>query len=188
MQGRGCPFPTVNSPTQKLKTLSRLLPRGELSFDPEVLAAHAGDKWFAAHQPDAVALPRSTASVAAVLRFADRHRIPVTPRGAGHGYVGGCVPVRGGIVLSLARMNKIKEISPADFVAVVEPGVKTEVLQAAVKSVGCFTRPTPPAGRKALLAAISPRMPEGRGALSMASRAITFWAWKWSWRTARCCA
>jgi len=137
----------VNSQTQKLKTLSRLLPRGELSFDPEVLAAHAGDKWFAAHQPDAVALPRSTASVAAVLRFADRHRIPVTPRGAGHGYVGGCVPVRGGIVLSVARMNKIKEISPADFVAVVEPGVKTEVLQAAVEERGLFYPPDP-ASRK----------------------------------------
>src|SRR6267154_4054122 len=79
-----------------LSHLQALLPPGELSLSPSVLAEHAGDKWFASHQPDAVALPRSTKSVSALLRFANRHRLPVTARGAGHGYVGGCVPVRGG--------------------------------------------------------------------------------------------
>ena len=105
-----------------LAQLKRILPAGEVSFAPSVLAEHAGDKWFAAHKPDAVVLPRSTKSVSALLRFANRHHLPVTPRGAGHGYVGGCVPVRGGIVLSLARMNRIKEINAADFVAVVQAG------------------------------------------------------------------
>ncbi len=132
---------------KKPKIPSTLLPPGELSFEPEVLAAHAGDKWFATHLPDAVALPRSTASVAALLRFANRHRIPVTPRGAGHGYVGGCVPVRGGIVLSLAGMDRIKEISRADFVAVVEPGVRTEQLQIEVEKQKLFYPPDP-ASRK----------------------------------------
>jgi len=126
-----------------LAQLQRLLPQGELSFQPTVLAAHAGDKWFASHTPEAVALPRSTRSVAAVLRFAHQHRIPVTPRGAGHGYVGGCVPVRGGIVLSLARMNRLKEINPADFVAVVQPGVNTQHLQNAVEKRGMFYPPDP---------------------------------------------
>src|SRR5208337_1601057 len=111
--------------------------------DSQTLAKYAGDKWFAAHQPDAVALPRSTRSVSAILRFATSHRIPVTPRGAGHGYVGGCVPVRGGIVLSLERMNRIKEINGADFVAVVEPAVVTEKLQAAVEKRGLFYPPDP---------------------------------------------
>ena len=75
----------------KLKLLRRLkifLPPGEIIFDPQILANYAGDKWFASHQPDAVALPRSTQSVSTLLRFANRHRIPMTPRGAGHGYVG----------------------------------------------------------------------------------------------------
>ena len=112
-----------------LRKLQRLLPPRELSLEPAVLAENAGDKWLASHKPEAVALPRSTASISALLRFANRNQIPVTPRGAGHGYVGGCVPVRGGIVLSLARMNRIKEISRTDFVAVVEPGVNTERLQ-----------------------------------------------------------
>ncbi len=67
----------------------------------------------------------------------------MTPRGAGHGYVGGCVPVRGGIVLSLARMNRIKEINAADFVAVVQPGVNTKNLQEAVEKRGLFYPPDP---------------------------------------------
>ncbi len=129
--------------TKLLSRLKRILPASEVSFAPAVLAEHAGDKWFAAHQPDAVVLPRSAKSVAAVLRFANRHRIPVTPRGAGHGYVGGCVPVRGGIVLSLARMNRIKEINAADFVAVVQPGVNTQKLQHAVEKRGLFYPPDP---------------------------------------------
>ena len=130
-----------------LARLARLLRPGELSFDPAVLAAHAGDKWFASHLPEAVALPRSTQSVAALLRFANRHQIPVTPRGSGHGYVGGAVPVRGGIVLSLARMNRIKEINAADFVAVVQAGVNTQKLQEAVEARGLFYPPDP-ASRK----------------------------------------
>ena len=126
-----------------LAQLKRILPAGEVSFAPAVLAEHAGDKWFATHQPDVVVRPRSTQSVSAVLRFANRHHLPVTPRGAGHGYVGGCVPVRGGIVLSLARMNRIKEISAADFVAVVQPGVNTSKLQQAVEKRGLFYPPDP---------------------------------------------
>jgi glycolate oxidase len=128
--------------TKLLRHLKKVLP-GEVVLDPQTLAKYSGDKWFAAHQPDAVALPRSTKSVSAILRFANRHRIPVTARGAGHGYVGGCVPVRGGIVLSLERMNRIKEINSGDFVAVVEPGVITEKLQAAVEKRGLFYPPDP---------------------------------------------
>lgn len=72
-----------------LGRLARQLPAGELVFTPEALAAHAGDKWFASHLPEAVALPGSVESVSRILAFASKHQIPVTPRGAGHGYVGG---------------------------------------------------------------------------------------------------
>jgi len=126
-----------------LSQLKRLLPPGEITFNPKVLAQYVGDKWFAAHQPDAVTLPRSAKSIAKILRFANKHRIPVTPRGAGHGYVGGCVPLRGGIVLSLERMNRIKEINARDFVAVVQPGVITQTLQEAVERRGLFYPPDP---------------------------------------------
>jgi glycolate oxidase len=129
----------------KLKLLRRLkknLP-GEIFLEPATLKKYSGDKWFAVHQPDAVALPRSAKSVAAILRFANKNNIPVTPRGAGHGYVGGCVPVRGGIALSTERMNKILEINPADFVAVVQPAVNTAEFQAAVEKLGRFYPPDP---------------------------------------------
>src|SRR5437660_6388110 len=129
--------------TSRFAQLQKLLAPGELALDPATLAEHAGDKWFASHTPDAVALPRSTASVSKLLRFANQHRIPVTPRGAGYGYVGGCVPVKGGIVLSLERMNRIKEINAADFVAVTQAGVITQQLQDKIEAQGLFYPPDP---------------------------------------------
>src|SRR5688572_21301103 len=120
-------------PARLLAQLQKNLPTGEITLRPPVLAQYSGDKWFATHQPDAVALPRSTKSVSAILRFANRHKIPVTPRGAGHGYVGGCVPLRGGIVLSLEKMNRIREINAGDFIAVVQPGAITATIQEAVE-------------------------------------------------------
>jgi glycolate oxidase len=128
---------------KRWKALRRVLPTGELSFDPAVLEAHAADKWFASHLPDAVVTASSTQSVSRLLRFAHQHRIPVTARGAGRGYVGGCVPVRGGIVLSLMAMNRILEINPEDFVAVAQPGVLTADLQNAVEARGLFYPPDP---------------------------------------------
>ena len=131
--------------TTKAKILRRLKKKlpGEIILEPHQLADYAGDKWFASHQPDAVALPRSTQSVSRILRFANEHKIPVTARGAGHGYVGGCVPACGGIVLSLKRMNRILEINTRDFVAVVEPAVITAELQAEVEKRKLFYPPDP---------------------------------------------
>src|SRR5687768_17133385 len=99
-----------------LEKLRSELGPGELLLDDASRAAHSGDKWFASSLPDAVALPLNTESVSRILRVASKYRIPVTARGAGFGYVGGCVPVRGGIALSLAKMNRIKEIACDYFV------------------------------------------------------------------------
>ena len=128
--------------SRKLAQLKKLLP-GEIFLGPATLAKYSGDKWFAVHQPDAVALPRSAKSVSKILAFAHKNKIPVTPRGAGHGYVGGCVPMHGGIALSTERMKKILEINPADFVAVVQPAVNTAEFQAAVEKLGRFYPPDP---------------------------------------------
>lgn len=131
-------------PTDSLHhRLTALLGPGKVSVAPEVVEAHSGDKWFAAHPPEVVVCAESTDDVAAVLRLAHAESIPVTARGAGVGYVGGCVPVHGGIVLSLARLNRIKEIHLADGVAVVEPGVVTGDLQAAVRAQGWYYPPDP---------------------------------------------
>src|SRR6201997_5039320 len=123
--------------------LREILGNEIVADDPETLAAHSGDKWFAAHQPEVVVFARSTDDVSKLLRFASRQKIPVTARGGGFGYVGGCVPVRGGIALSLMRMNQIKQISFADAVAVVEPGVFTADLKAAARAQKLFYPPDP---------------------------------------------
>src|SRR6186997_1236960 len=126
-----------------LRRLKSILPADEITFDEKVLAQYSGDKWFATHKPDAVARPRNKRSVSRLLSFANRHGIPVTPRGAGYGYVGGCVPVRGGIALSVARMKRIKEIHFEDGVAVVQPGVITQKLQDETEKLGLFYPPDP---------------------------------------------
>jgi len=123
--------------------LVELLGADAVSSEAEVLAAHSGDKWIAAHEPDLVVFARSTTDVSKLLQFASREKIPVTARGAGFGYVGGCVPARGGIALSLARMNRIKEISFGDAVAIVEPGVITADLKAAARAQNLFYPPDP---------------------------------------------
>src|SRR4051794_30783574 len=114
-----------------------------VSDAPETLEAHSGDKWFANHAPEIVVFAESTEQVSKLLKFASANKIPVTARGAGFGYVGGCVPVCGGIALSLARMNRIKEINFADAIAIVEPGVITAELQARVREQKLFYPPDP---------------------------------------------
>ena len=119
-----------------IEALQQFLRPDQVSTGPDDVAEHSIDKWNFAHPPDVVVFAESTADVAAVLRYAKAEGIPVTTRGAGIGYVGGCVPVQGGIALSVARMNKIREINPADGVAVVEPGVITVDLQDAAREKG----------------------------------------------------
>src|SRR6266481_7978211 len=123
--------------------LTDLLGASAVSIDPRKLQEHSGDKWFASHSPDVVVEPETTKQVSLLLQFAQQKRIAVTPRGAGYGYVGGCVPEKGGIALSLIRMSGIKELSIPDGVAVVEPGVITGQLQAAARDAGMFYPPDP---------------------------------------------
>src|SRR5216110_2849061 len=129
--------------TNLASKLRDLLGKDVVADDPDTLAAHSGDKWFAAHQPEVVVFAKSTGDVSKLLKFASHKKIPVTARGGGFGYVGGCVPARGGITLSLMRMNRIKDISFADAVAVVEPGVFTADLKAAVRAQKLFYPPDP---------------------------------------------
>src|SRR5213595_54297 len=123
--------------------LRQLLGSDAIADDAETLAAHSGDKWFAAESPEVVAFARSTSDVSKLLKFASQKKIPVTARGAGFGYVGGCVPTKKGIALSLMRMNRIKEINFADAIAVVEPGAITADLKTAARAQKLFYPPDP---------------------------------------------
>ena len=93
--------------------------------------------------PDLVVLPSSAAEVSAILKLANTHGFPVIPRGQGSGLTGGSIPVKGGVVLSLMRMNRILEIDAENLITIVEPGVITFVLQEEVAKKGLYYPPDP---------------------------------------------
>lgn len=95
----------------------------------------------------ALVFPVSTGEVSAILRYAYDNHIPVTPRGAGTNLVGSTVPVKGGIILDLSRMNRILELDKDTFTATVESGVLLQDLQAYVEREDLFYPPDP--GEKA---------------------------------------
>ncbi len=111
--------------------------------DDESRTVYGVDALKRGSPPDVVVLPADVAEVAAVVKICAAGRVPIVPRGAGTGYTGGAVPLRGGVVLSLERMNRILEIDEANLVAVVEPCVITGRLQEAVEKLGLFYPPDP---------------------------------------------
>jgi glycolate oxidase len=94
-------------------------------------------------QPEVVVFPTSTAAVSTVMRIAHEHTIPVTPRGGGTGLSGGALPIHGGIVLSIEHMDTIIDIDADNLMAVVEPGVITQILQEETEKLGLYYPPDP---------------------------------------------
>lgn len=122
--------------------LAEIVGSGNVIFnDPDRLEPYSHDEIpdrHYAHMPEAVVRPESAAEISAIVKLANRRRIPVTPRGAGSGLSGGAVPLLGGIVLSCERMNRILEIDVANMVAVVEPGVVTAEINHRLAGTGLF--------------------------------------------------
>ncbi|MCR4406341.1 MAG: FAD-binding protein [Anaerolineae bacterium] len=109
--------------------------------EPERMIDYAHDEVAGeehAHMPEVVVKPASAEEIAQIMHLANLRLIPVTPRGAGSGLSCGAVPVYGGILLSLERMNRILEIDRENMVAVVEPGVITNDINEAIKEYGLF--------------------------------------------------
>ena len=114
-----------------------------LRRDPDSLLAYGTDALKKGHSADLVVIPAGTTQIAAIARQCHERSIPLVVRGAGTGYTGGAVPLRGGVVLSLERLNRILEIDEENLLAVVEPNVITGDLQLAVERVGLFYPPDP---------------------------------------------
>jgi len=93
--------------------------------------------------PEVVVLPKNTAEISQIMQLCYQENIPVTPRGAGTGLAGGALPVCGGLVLSLERLNRILELDEANLQVTTEPGVITEVLQNEVAARGLYYPPDP---------------------------------------------
>jgi glycolate oxidase len=111
--------------------------------DDESCLQYGTDALKKGHPADLVALAADTGQIAAIVRLCNEHRVPLVPRGGGTGYTGGSVPVRGGVVLSLERLDRILRIDEESLFAVVQPNVITGDLQDAVERVGLFYPPDP---------------------------------------------
>ncbi|MDP9841536.1 FAD-binding oxidoreductase [Streptosporangium lutulentum] len=124
--------------------LVALLAPGKVVTDPEVADSYARDRTFLEPgKPLAVVLAETRDDVVAVLGWATTHRVPVVPRGAGTGLAGGATATEGCVVLALHKMTAITELSPADEIAVVEPGVITADLDRAAREHGLMYAPDP---------------------------------------------
>ena len=127
---------------QVVEELKRIVGERFVVFgDPEKLEAYSHDEVAEkeyAHMPEALVRPVSAEEIAAVMKLANREKIPVTPRGAGSGLSGGAVPVHGGIVLLTDRMNRILEIDRDNMMITVEPGVVTNEINQVLKEFGLF--------------------------------------------------
>jgi D-lactate dehydrogenase (cytochrome) len=120
--------------------LAALVADGQrVSVSESVLDQHGQDLSYHDHQrPDAVVYPTSRAEVVALVRWANEHRVPVVPFGAGTSIEGHVIPERGGISLDLTRMDRVLEIQTGDLLAVVQPGVLRSALEAAAGEHGLW--------------------------------------------------
>ncbi|HMO61015.1 MAG TPA: FAD-linked oxidase C-terminal domain-containing protein [Ferruginibacter sp.] len=131
---------TANS----IKTLQQIVGEPYVLQDTETLTTYGHDETEnLLYLPAVVVKPRTAAEISAILKWCNREKIPVTPRGAGTGLSGGALPQLGGLLLSTERMNSILHIDEQNLQVTTEPGVITEVLQEAVKAKGLFYPPDP---------------------------------------------
>ncbi|MBN2238902.1 MAG: FAD-binding oxidoreductase [Dehalococcoidales bacterium] len=120
---------------KKLETIA-----GSIITDREAMEDYSRDEspHAEARFPEVVVRPGDTETVSRIMAFASKNRIPVTPRGAGTGLSGGCIPQNGGIVLSLENMDRILDINGENFTAVTEPGVRMTDLCGEIEQKGLY--------------------------------------------------
>ena len=129
-----------------LNALRAALPEGRVVTDPDIVEAYSRDHAEAVAPPGrawCLVSARDTGEVAATVRWASQHGVPVVPRGGGTGLAGGAAAVDGCVILSLARMNAIRELDPADEMAVAEAGVLNADLDRAAAAHGLMYAPDP---------------------------------------------
>ncbi len=134
--------PTYNKVDQEvLDSLKKIVGDQYVITDEEKIEPYSHDEVAEAeyaHMPDVVVKPRTAQEIAAIMKLANEKLVPVTPRGAGSGLSCGAVPLFGGIVLSVERMNSILEIDQENMMVVVEPGVVTNEINDKIKELGLF--------------------------------------------------
>ena len=140
LSGIRVPMPSRAAVAQEM---AAVVGRAYVLERPGDLLAYEYDASNLTAVPDLVVLPGRAAEVEAILHVAARHRVPVVPRGAGTGVAGGALPIVGGVVVALTRMNRILDVDVDSGVAVVEPGVTNIEITRAVAGPGLFYAPDP---------------------------------------------
>ncbi|MFP4331970.1 MAG: FAD-linked oxidase C-terminal domain-containing protein [Campylobacterales bacterium] len=127
-----------------IQSLENIVGKENCLSDKAHLIAYSYDATRERYEPEVVVFPKDESDVCGILKYCNEHKIPIVPRGAGSGFTGGSLPVRGGVILAFEKyMNKITEIDMQNLVAVVEPGVINMDLQKAVEEKGLFYPPDP---------------------------------------------
>ncbi|MBU0497111.1 MAG: FAD-binding oxidoreductase [Candidatus Thermoplasmatota archaeon] len=126
---------------------------GENNYSDNIADLYVYSSDASVHQamPAVIVKPKTIEEVQKIVCYANKKKIPVTPRGAGSGTSGHTVPIDGGIVLDLKQMNRILEIRPEDMLVRVEPGVVDDDLNRALNQYGLFYPPAPASSRIATI-------------------------------------
>ena len=126
-----------------LSSLKAIVGKDNVHTDKSDKITHSYDATRKSYLPDVVVYAESAEQVSEIVKLANSHLIPLIARGAGSGFTGGTLPIKGGIVLVLTKMDRILGIDTDNLIAVVEPGVVTSALQKEVEKVGLFYPPDP---------------------------------------------
>jgi len=129
---------------QESQRLIEIVGKDHFTDQLEELVPYSYDASINVHRPDGVVWPESTEQVAAIVKLANEYKIPMVPRGAGTSLSGGAIPIQGGIIVDLARMNQILEVSIENRYARVQAGVVCDDLNRELAKHG-FTFPPDPA-------------------------------------------
>ena len=134
-----------------LLKLKDIVGENNVKSDPADLYIYGSDSSVHSALPWVIARPENTEHVQKIVKFANKNKIPIIPRGGGSGMCGQTVPIHGGITLDMKQMNRILEINMPDVYCRVEPGVVDDDLNMALKPYGVFFPPTPASSRIATI-------------------------------------
>lgn len=126
-----------------IKKIEKIVGEENILTSKEDLICYSYDATNLEAMPELVVFPKNSEEISALIKLANQHRFPVVPRGMGTGFSGGSIPILGGLVLVMTRLNRILEIDPENLIAVVEPGVITLDFQKEVEKIGLFYPPDP---------------------------------------------
>ncbi|MDY7033242.1 MAG: FAD-linked oxidase C-terminal domain-containing protein [Thermodesulfobacteriota bacterium] len=126
-----------------INTIEKIVGKEYVHTELEERICYSYDATNRKSLPDLVVFPGDVQEISEILKLANKERFPVVPRGAGSGFTGGSIPVKGGLVLVMTRFNRILEIDTENLISLVEPGVVTGDFQKEVERFGLFYPPDP---------------------------------------------